>query len=528
MEILTSAQMRHIDRRAAVRFGIPEILLMENAGLRLFEFLCATWPDLQRRRVLLLCGRGNNGGDAWVLARHLRNHAVAVRAILFGRPAQVSGSAAVNLRAAARLGLEIETVTGPGSWRRARRRLRDADLLVDGILGTGLSRPVGGLLARAFGEVNASRVPLVAVDVPSGLSGDSGSIPGPALVADHTLTFARPKWPHVFLPARGLCGRVVVADVSIPGAAVAQEGAFLELIRPEAVAATLPARRPESHKGDFGHLLLLAGARGKAGAARMAALAALRAGCGLVTVALPRSLQARLVQGAMEAMTEGLEETTEGTIAASALPRILGLLRGKDAIAIGPGLTTHPETKRLVRALVARVRLPMVLDADGLNAFAGDAALLSGRRRPLLLTPHPGEMGRLLGRSAAEVQADRVGLARGLARRRRCHVVLKGHRTLVASPDGRVGVNSTGNPGLAKGGSGDVLTGFLGGLLAQGLAPESAARAAVHLHGLAADLASARVGETPLLARDVLSEFPRALRRLSRSRRGPSVMEVLS
>jgi len=521
VEILTADQMRDVDRRAVELFGIPDLILMENAGLRMADVLFALLPDLPRRRVLVLCGRGNNGGDGFVVARHLAMRGVAVRALLFARRRQVKGPAAANLEAARRRGIPIDEVTGPAAWRRARRRLADSDLVVDALLGTGLSRPVEGLLARVIADVLRSRVEVAAVDIPSGLQGGTGAVRGPALRAAHTVTFCRPKWPHVLPPASERCGRVHVVDIGIPSAAVAAARPTLDWPEPADLAADLPDRPRGAHKGDFGHVLVIAGARGKGGAARMTALAALRAGAGLVTAAVPRSLQGRLVSGAMEAMTEGLEETADGSLALAALPRLLRLVEGKSAIALGPGLTTHPETARLVRDLVRRIRVPLVLDADGLNAFEGDTRGWPGRR-PLILTPHPGEMARLAGMSTRAVQADRPGVAAGMARRLGCHVVLKGHRTIVAQPDGRMSVNPTGNPGMATGGSGDVLSGILAGLLAQGLEPGKAARVGVYLHGLAGDMAAGRVGEMPLLARDIIEDFPRALGRL-RATRAPAV-----
>ena len=514
MEVLTSQQMRRIDRRAARKFGVPEIVLMENAGLRVLETLQRIDGDLKSRAILVLCGRGNNGGDAFVLTRHLHNQGIPFTAILFGHRRDVHGSAAINLRALERLGEAPREVTGKGEWRAARELLERSDLIVDGILGTGLSRPVEGLLASVIEDVNDARAVVVAIDVPSGLSGDTHDIPGPCIRADHTVTFVRPKLPHVLPPAEEMCGRVHVVDIGLPNEAVAAEGADLDLLQPGELAPLLPKRRSDSHKGDYGHALVIAGSRGKGGAARLAALGALRAGCGLVTAAVPRGLQAGFVSRAMEVMTEGLPETADGTLAESGLPRLLALLEGKQAVAIGPGLTTHPETTRLVREVVRRARVPVVLDADGVNAFAGDGSLLSGRKRPLILTPHPGEMGRLLETSSREVQSRRLPLARAFARTHHCHLVLKGYRSLVATPAGKVHVNPTGNPGMATGGSGDVLTGLVVGLLAQGIEVSAAARLGVYLHGLAGDLAAAEVGEAPLIARDILRSFPAALLRL--------------
>ena len=514
MEILTSQQMRNVDRRATSRFGLPERVLMENAGLGLFHVLQEIEPDLRARRILLLCGRGNNGGDTFVLARHLHNHGVAFAAVLFGRRDEIRGSAGANLKALERVGVvPLEVRAGP-DWKAARKALASSDLIVDGILGTGQSRRVAGLLAQVFEDVNSSRAEVVAVDIPSGLSGDSNEVPGPCIRADHTVTFARPKVPHLFPPAEPMCGVLHVADIGIPREAVVAEKADLDLMDAAELAPLVPRRRPDSHKGDYGHALVIAGSRGKGGAARLASLGALRAGCGLVTAAIPAGLQAGFVSRAMEVMTEGLPETSDGTLAASGLPRLLQLLEGKQAVAVGPGLTTHPETQRLVREVVARARVPLVLDADGVNAFAGSDELLSGRKRPLVLTPHPGEMGRLVGATGREVQSLRLSLAREFARRHACHLVLKGHRTLVATPSGRVHVNPTGNPGMATGGSGDVLTGLLAGLLAQGIDTTAAAELAVYLHGLAGDLAAQQVGEAPLIARDILQHFPAALMRL--------------
>lgn len=514
MEILTAQQMRSVDRRATTVFGLSEIVLMENAGFQVGAFLRRAYDDLAVRRIVLLCGKGNNGGDTFVLARHLHNMRIPFEAILFGRRSQVRGSAAVNLKALNRLGVAPREVMTRSGWSVARRSVAASDLVVDGILGTGLSRPVDGLLAKVFEDVNGCGADVVAVDIPSGLSGDSGGVPGPCIAADYTVTFARPKMPHVFPPAEALCGELHVVDISIPSEAVAAEKVYLVLLEEADLVPLLPVRRAEAHKGDFGHALVVAGSRGKGGAARLCALGALRAGCGLVTAAVPASLQSAMVGRAMEVMTEGLPETAEGSLAWSGERDLLRALGGKQVVAIGPGLTTHAETKRLVREIVLRARVPVILDADGINAFAEEAGLLSGRGRPLVLTPHPGEMSRLTGVPTAEVQSRRVPLAREFARSRGCYLVLKGHRTLIATPSGTVYVNPTGNPGMATGGSGDVLTGILAGLIAQGIQVENAVKLGVYLHGLAGDLAAGEVGEMPLLARDVLSRFPKALAHL--------------
>jgi ADP-dependent NAD(P)H-hydrate dehydratase / NAD(P)H-hydrate epimerase len=514
VEILTSRQMRDIDRRAVRTFGIPEVVLMENAGLQLFAFLRRTFADLPARRLLLLCGGGNNGGDTLVLARHLRANSLPYNALLFAQGRDLGGSAGVNFGILRRQGAAPREVRRLSEWRAARRILAESDVVIDGILGTGLSRPVRGLLKRVFQDVNDADAEVVAVDIPSGLSGDTAAIPGPCVAADYTVTFARPKIPHLFPPAEGLCGDLHVADISIPREAVAEQNAGLELLEESDLVTFVPVRRSDSHKGTFGHALIVAGSRGKGGAARLAALGALRAGSGLVTAAIPASLQSGFVSRAMEVMTEALPETAEGSLGYGGLARILRLLSGKRVVAVGPGLTCNPETRKLVRDLVAKSRLPVILDADGINAFAGETDRLSGLRRPLILTPHPGEFGRLLGVDTRKVLEDRLSLAPAFARRHRCWLVLKGHRTLVASPAGGVYVNPTGNPGMATGGSGDALTGILAGLLAQGLEVEAALKLGVYLHGLAGDLAAAKTGQTPLLAREILASFPAAFARL--------------
>jgi hydroxyethylthiazole kinase-like uncharacterized protein yjeF len=509
VDIVTDHQMRRIDRRTIERYRIPEIVLMENAGRQVATLFLSLNRNLESRRVLCLCGPGNNGGDALVTARLLVSRGVDCRAILFARPSGLRGSAATAYESARRLGVRIDAVRSPAAWRRLRPVLSQCDIVVDGLLGTGLSRPVEGLFAEVIEAVNRSGREVYAVDIPSGLRGDSPTVPGAAIRARHTVTFARPKIPHLFGPASALCGRVHVADIGIPDAAVAAERPTLALVDLEALRRAMPKRRRDSHKGDYGHVLVVAGSRGKGGAARLAALAALTAGCGLVTAAVPASLANSFVREAMEVMTEGLDETDEGTISDKALPRLKRLLAGKRAVAVGPGLSTHPGTRRMVREFVRSVRVPLVLDADGLNAFPR-AAGLKASRAGLVLTPHPGEMGRLLGLGTPEVQQDRLGAVRRLARRTRAHVVLKGDRSLVAAPDGRVSVNPTGNAGMATAGSGDVLTGFLAGLLAQGGKVGDLTRLGVFLHGGSGDLAILRKNLAPLLARDLLSALPHA------------------
>ena len=514
MEILNSEQMRRIDARTIRRMRVPAIVLMENAGLRTFDVLLDSYPDLDERLVLVLCGGGNNGGDGLVVARHLACLGSRSRVILAAPRRTLRGEALANLKAAEGVGLAVEEVATPAAWRRAAGTIKDFDLIIDALLGTGLRGAARGLMARIIETVNASGVPVVSVDIPSGLSGDTAQVPGPAIRAERTVTFCRPKIPHIFPPADSFVGDLTIVDIGIPDAAVHAEKARLELLEREMLAPLLPDRRDAAHKGDFGHVLVIAGSRDRSGAAALVAKAALRGGSGLVTVAASPDCQRVLAPQLSEMMTASLPQTPGGSIAERAVNDALALAAERDILAIGPGLGTEPSTRSFVRSLVSRTRMPLVLDADGLNAFSSGKARLDGRRRALIVTPHPGEMARLVGSTTAAVQADRVGVSRAFARERRCFVVLKGYRTLVAAPDGQVFVNPTGNPGMATAGSGDALTGFIAALLGQKLGPLEACLLAVWLHGRAGDLAAEKVGLEPLMAGDIIEFYPAALREL--------------
>ncbi len=514
MKILSAQQMRSIDQRTSRDYGIPGIVLMENAGVQVVDFLESHYPDLEDRQLLLLCGKGNNGGDGLVASRHLHNRGYSIRLLLFGRRSEFRGEALTNLEILEKMGVEHLEVTDAREWHEFLPELGRYDLLVDAILGTGLKGPVKGYLEEIIRDINNASADRVAVDIPSGLSGDTNELPGLCIQADATVTFACPKVPHVFLPAEAKVGEVYVADIGIPEEAVEAEEVRLNLVEAEELSRYLPPRKVESHKGDYGHLLVVAGSKGKPGAARMVAEGAFRAGVGLVTVATPESVQSILAPQVMEMMTEALPETREGTVSGRATARVLKLLEGKRALTVGPGLSIAAETQSFVRELVAETRVPLVLDADGLNAYASDPAALSGRDRPLVLTPHPGEMGRLLGITADDVQKDRIAVCRDFSTAHSCFVVLKGYRTLISDPEGSIWVNPTGNPGMATAGSGDILTGILSGLVAQGIPILHAILLGVYLHGLAADLCASERGELSLMARDIVAYLPRAMAHL--------------
>jgi hydroxyethylthiazole kinase-like uncharacterized protein yjeF len=528
MKVLTADQMRDVDRLTTERYGVPSLQLMENAGTRVVEFLEAEFGNLAGRSVAILCGKGNNGGDGLVVARLLRERGCHPRVYLFAAPESVRGDAAVNLKKwSGERGEgrgEIKIVALAADWDAVKGEVASAEIIVDALLGTGLTGPVEGFLRGVISDLNevgsrqrlvASCPKIVAVDIPSGVASDSGALAGPAIRAQATVTFTAPKLGLVLPPACEHAGKLVVRGIGSPVALLDEAESKTYLLGPEEFRTLPLARPPGGHKGDYGHAFIVAGSRGKSGAAVLAAWGALRAGAGLVTVATPEKVQPVVAAGLPEMMTEALAGTDADTIAVRSLDfgRFFEILRGKSVLALGPGLSTHPETQQFVHRVVAECALPVILDADGLNAFAGRAAELSQRHSAALaVTPHPGEMARLLGCTTAEVQAQRLEVAQRAAREWNAHVVLKGYRTVVTAPDGRAFINPTGNPGMASGGTGDVLTGILAGLTAQfGVADWARVLSlGVYLHGLAGDFAAAEVGEHSLVASDLVRMLPRA------------------
>ena len=515
MKITTAEEMRAIDRRTFEEYGIPSLSLMEAAGGTGAELALGAFPRV--RRITVLCGKGNNGGDGFVAARKLHEAGRQVRVLLLCSAAELKGDAATMF---ARMGLahdEVRTSAELGS--HAQSGFQGAELIMDAILGTGFRPPVTGLYAEAIAAVNRSGLPVLAVDIPSGADSDSFEMirAGSAAVcrADAVATFTAPRPAHVF--GNLTAGPIRVAPIGSPDAVVRSD-LKLEAITPADIAPLLAPRAADANKGRFGHALIVGGSMGKAGAAAMAGIAALRVGAGLSTVATAKSSLPVVAGHAFELMTEALAETDAGSISPLALEggRFDAIAQGKNVIALGPGISRHRETVKFVRAMAVKCSdRPLVIDADGLNAFEGATAELEGRGRTLVLTPHPGEMARLAGvASPAEIQRDRLGIARKFAREHHLVLVLKGWRTLVALPDETVWVNLTGNPGMASGGTGDVLTGMIAGFLAQ--FPDQVATAvcaAVYLHGLAGDIAREEIGEQPMIAGDLIACVPEAFRR---------------
>ncbi|MEO8259851.1 MAG: NAD(P)H-hydrate dehydratase [Acidobacteriota bacterium] len=518
MRVLNSTQMREADRRTSEEIGIPSLVLMENAGRQVVAAMEAIHSDLLEHRVAILCGRGNNGGDGFVVARTLVQRGVDVSVFLMGRVADVRGDARINLEILGRLGLTVVEIADSQAWELHFSEVSDCTLIVDAIFGTGLNAPVSGLIQSVIADVNSAGIPVVSIDLPSGLSADSSEPIGDSIEAGLTVTIAAPKLPLVLPPAETRAGDIVIADIGIPFAVLdAVGGPRVELLTRAAMRELITPRSADSHKGDYGRVLVVAGSRGKTGAAHLAAISALRSGAGLVTVATPVSCQAVVAAMAPEYMTEGLAEVDEG-LDPAAVDRVIDLAR--DVVALGPGLGQAPGTRAFITRFVDRATMPLVVDADGLNAFGSDADRLAGREgRDVIITPHPGEMGRLIGMSSDEVQASRLEIARNFAVAHHVYVVLKGHRTLIATPDDKVFINPTGNPGMATGGSGDVLTGMIAGWLAQLLDAEAACKLAVYLHGLAGDLAEADEGEVAMTAGDVAGHLGDAILELTGRRK---------
>jgi len=519
MRVLNTQQMREADRQTMDEIGIPSIVLMENAGRQAVAAMEAAFEDLASSKVAVICGRGNNGGDGFVVARTLAQRGIEATVFLLGSVAEVRGDARTNLEILGRVGLTVVEITTAQEWVLHFSEISECDLIVDAIVGTGFHGPLTGLLETVVADVNGLGAPVVAIDLPTGVSADSHELEGEAIEASMTVTLAAPKIPLILPPADAYGGDLVIADIGIPSSVIDElDGPWLELLTREKMRELVPARAADSHKGDFGRVLVIAGSVGRTGAAHLAALGALKSGAGLVTIATPRSCVATLAAMMPEYMTEGLEETAAGTIDFSAVDRVLDLKA--DIIALGPGIGQDPSTSAFVQAIVERAGAPLVLDADAINAFTGDPERLTGRDGvDVIITPHPGEMARLLSVSIEQVQSDRLEHAREFAVARRVHVVLKGHRTIIAGPEGRSFVNLTGNAGMATGGTGDLLTGMIAAWFAQILDAEGACKLAVYLHGTAGDLAEADEGEVALLPSDIAARLGDAVLELTARRK---------
>ncbi|RNC67830.1 MAG: NAD(P)H-hydrate dehydratase [Desulfuromonadales bacterium] len=510
MKVVTGETMKQMDRRAIAEFGIPGLVLMENAGRGCADVILRAYGSSVGSRAVVVAGKGNNGGDGYVIARLLMDKGWEVRTIVLALRDDIGGDARVNLDR-----LDPSTVSyspPPAGLAPFVAEIEQATIIVDALFGTGLASEVTGAHAEAIEIMNGCHRPVIAVDIPSGVDAGSGALLGMATNADFTVTFACAKLGHVLYPGAERCGELRIVDIGIPQQ-VADDADGYDFIDGDAARRLIRRRDRQDHKGSFGHCLVIAGSTGKTGAAAMAANSALRAGSGLITLAVPASLNAILEVKTTEVMTLPLPDEGQGFITEQAAPLIAAATKGKSSVALGPGLSWNPATAVLVRHLVSEIDQPLVVDADGLNALSEEPEVI-GRKRTasLVLTPHPGEMARLAGTTVDAVESNRIGIAQEFAARCGTFLVLKGARTVVAAPDGRIAINGSGNPGMASGGMGDVLTGVIASLLGQGYPPFDACCLGVFIHGHAADLVAAEKGEIGISAVDVQERLPWAFK----------------
>lgn len=512
MKLVDTATIRAVDSSAVRKYGIAGLVLMENAGRGVAEAVKRELEGISGKvkRVVIVAGKGNNGGDGYVVARHLKNSGVDTVVLALSGLDEMKGDALVNARAWVKMGGEVYSVKSGGAIEKHSALLKHSAVIVDAILGTGLTTPVKGLYAVVIDYINTLGRRVVSVDIPSGLDSTTGAVMGTAVRADLTVTMAAPKLGLYLYPGREYSGRIEVADIGCPRKLVENYRIRWNLITKERLNRVLKPRKTNSHKGSFGHLLVIAGSPGMTGAAYMAGMGALRAGAGLVTIGVPESLQGALEKKSIEAMSVGLPETSVRSLGAISFPAIKEALKGKTAVVIGPGFRPSEDIRALVGMVVKEAKVPLLIDGGGLSSLEGNARALKRSKAPVVITPHPGEAARLLGVTPQEVQADRVSSAERLLKVTGSTVVLKGASTIVADSDG-VFVNPTGNPALSTAGTGDVLAGIIGGMLAQGYSALDASVAGVYIHGLAADTLSEKGRGRGMIATDLLPAIPGVL-----------------
>ena len=524
MQIVTASEMQQIDRETIETFGLPGRVLMENAGRGVIDVLIRTFPAIKsfgcNQSIGIVAGRGNNGGDGFVIARYLSGMGVSVSVYLFSERSAVKGDAAANLELLSILKIPVVEITDLATLAQHHTAMSHHHIWVDALLGTGLNAEVKGLFRAVIELLNSLNRPVIAVDIPSGLNADTGMICGACIRAHITVTFGFPKIGHILFPGAEVTGRLETIDIGIPPHIVQGMEPRHHILTREAIVRSFPQRAMTSHKGTAGHVLVVGGSTGKAGAAVMSGLAALRSGAGLVTLAIPKSLNIIIQSQIPEIMTAPMDGRKEGIWDDSLFDGIREQLQGKKCLAIGPGMGACPETQKLVLEILRYVSIPVVLDADGLNCICGQLDVLKSLKAPAILTPHPGEMSRLTGESISDIQTDRIGSARRFSQTHHVHLVLKGARTIIAHPDGSVYINLAANPGMAVGGMGDVLTGVIAGFLAQGLKPEAATHAGVYLHGKAADALCKSQGPFGFLASEVAGALPGVIREMKTEDRG--------
>ncbi len=506
--------MRAIDKRTIDDLGIPSITMMENAGAAVIRELQKRFTDLPHKKIFIFCGTGNNGGDGFVIARHLFNLGAEVIVLLAGKLSELQGDTKINAISAQNIGAQVDELN-TDNLNSHDHRLRHCNIIIDALFGTGLNRPVSGFMEKVIDKINQFekfKKFIVSVDINSGVDSNSGQLMGPHVKSELTLALAYLKQSHLLHPSAGVMQEVQLIDIGIPKKATEGQNIEVHQSTHEEIKSYFQKRDPNTHKGNYGHALVLAGSRGKDGAAGLTALAVLRSGAGLCTLALPNSCQK--VTYPMEVMTAPLPETANGTLSIHAKKDIINLLKGKSVVAIGPGISTDPETVTLVSEIIPKIRCPLILDADALNALSMHKDLLKKLHHETILTPHPKEMSRLIGIPTEKIQRNRLNITSMFSRDNFLTLVLKGSPSLIGFSDGSIVINPTGNPGMATGGSGDVLTGIIAGLIAQGLSCQKASIAGTYIHGQAGDHFAKSETQTTLIAGDLLRCLPESLKRI--------------
>ena len=512
MKLVTPEQMNALDACTINDYGIPGLLLMENAASAVVSEAVNMLGGCRGKRIVALAGRGNNGGDAFAAARLLHCKGADVCVYLIGSKAEVIGDALTNLIILEKIGCQVMELLDEKELDALNSDMQKAQLILDGIFGTGLRREVSGLAKAVIDSANSSRGPILSIDIPSGVDGADGTVKGVCIKATATVTFCMLKTGLALLPGCEYAGRLVIADIGLPPCVLSSQRLSTELIDAEMVSHMIPCRTVNSNKGDYGRVLLVTGSTGMTGSGCLASMAAFRSGAGLVYVGVPQSLAHIYGSALTEPIILPLKDGGCGCLAVDSVGQILEHMKRMNVVAIGPGLTASGSIKEIVERVILESTIPLILDADALNAISGNTDILKKLSANAVITPHPGEMARLTGLSINEVQADRVGVAKRFAAEYGVTAVLKGSRTVVAQPDGRIFINPTGNAGMASAGTGDVLTGIIAGLVAQGATVGDAAIAGVYLHGLAGDAAAAEMGMHGVLASDVIEHLPQAFK----------------
>ncbi|HHW49365.1 MAG TPA: NAD(P)H-hydrate dehydratase [Clostridiaceae bacterium] len=515
MLLVTPEQMSKIDKYSIEVLGIPGIVLMENAALKVVEEILKMLDGkVSGTKIIILAGKGNNGGDALAVARHLYNKGAETSIYILSEKDKIRGDAAINLGILENIGVESKVLIEQAMVEVLKRELLEAGLVVDGIFGTGIKGEVTGLTAEIINIVNEFGKKIISIDIPSGVNGENGRVMGTCIKADRTVTFGLPKIGLVIHPGCEYTGELVIADIGFPSKAIEHFDINAYMLDEEMVSAVLPLRRKNTNKGDYGRVLILTGSTGMTGSGCLAARAALRSGAGLVYLGVPKTLAHLYGAGAIEAITLPLEDCSMGSLSSKCIGQVEKFMSGKDVIAVGPGLSVSDDIFEVMEYIISTSEAPLVLDADALNAVSRDVSIFGKLKAEAVITPHPGEFSRLAGISIGDVQKNRIEVARDFARKWKVITVLKGSRTVVAGPDGTVYINTTGNPGMATAGAGDVLTGVIAALIGQGVKPLSAAAAGVYIHGLAGDLAALETGEISLVAGDIATHLPDVFKRV--------------